>query len=187
MCLISSSLHNLFAKQSEHCGRAAGKCYLYMKTIERAHTPKNMWQKIKLKKNYAQVRKCIHSLQLCTRFFMAASMRRSACMHCDTRLLGPHLHATCHYPTTRSFVSTTKMYPFSTFSLFHHTSQALDQLDAHLQHWPKFLVHKNKQRLTKITQYLIRMRKLALKGGPELVTMPARCVTDLGLCGERGL
>jgi protein MAK16 len=33
-----------------------GRCYLYMKTVERAHTPKNMWQKIKLKRNYAQVR-----------------------------------------------------------------------------------------------------------------------------------
>lgn len=35
---------------------SAGKCYLYIKTIERAHTPKNMWQRIKLKRNYAQVR-----------------------------------------------------------------------------------------------------------------------------------
>jgi hypothetical protein len=26
-----------------------------MKTIERAHTPKNLWQRIRLKKNYAQV------------------------------------------------------------------------------------------------------------------------------------
>lgn len=82
-----------------------GRCYLYIKTIERAHTPKNMWQKIRLKRQYAQ---------------------------------------------------------------------ALEQIDSHLVHWPKFLVHKNKQRLTKITQYLIRMRRLALRSRPKLVTMPAR-------------
>lgn len=82
-----------------------GRVYLYMKTIERAHTPKTMWQKIRLKRGYAA---------------------------------------------------------------------ALAQVDDHLQFWPKFLVHKNKQRLTKITQYLIRMRKLAVKVKPKLVTMPAR-------------
>lgn len=92
-----------------------GRCYLYMKTVERAHTPKNMWQKIKLKRNYVQ---------------------------------------------------------------------ALEQLDQHLQYWPKFLVHKNKQRLTKITQYLIRMRKLALKPTPKLVPIAARCVrcAPIGYC-----
>jgi protein MAK16 len=76
-----------------------------MKSVERAHTPNRLWQKIRLKRQYAA---------------------------------------------------------------------ALGQIDDHLAHWPKFLVHKNKQRLTKITQYLIRMRKLQLKPAPTLVTMPAR-------------
>lgn len=82
-----------------------GRIYLYMKSIERAHTPSHMWQKIRLKKQYAE---------------------------------------------------------------------ALKQLDEHLEFWPKFLVHKNKQRLTKITQYLIRMRKLALKIRPKMVPLARR-------------
>eukprot|EP01038_Epipyxis_sp_PR26KG_P006532 gene6532-8974_t len=78
-----------------------GVCYLFMKTIERAHTPKNLWEKIKLPASYAK---------------------------------------------------------------------ALEIVSEKLEHFPKYLVHRNKQRLTKIHQMLIRMRKLKLKARPKIVT-----------------
>lgn len=71
-----------------------GRVYLCVKTVERAHTPKNLWEKILLPRNY---------------------------------------------------------------------SKALALVDEHLQYFPKAIVHRNKQRLTKIHQYLIRMRKIELK------------------------
>ncbi|KAG9532502.1 Mak16 protein, partial [Aureobasidium melanogenum] len=40
-------------------------------------------------------------------------------------------------------------------------SKALEQVDERLKYWPKFLVHKNKQRLTRLTQVRVRMQKLA--------------------------
>jgi len=71
-----------------------GRIHLYIKTVERAHSPKNLWEKIYLSRNYAK---------------------------------------------------------------------AISQLDEHLAYFPKAQVHRNKQRLTKIHQYLLRMRKLKLR------------------------
>lgn len=71
-----------------------GVCYLYMKTIERAHTPKKLWEKIRLPDSYAK---------------------------------------------------------------------ALEIVSAQLELFPKYLVHRNKQRLTKIHQMIIRMRRLKLQ------------------------
>ncbi|XP_057811044.1 uncharacterized protein LOC131025333 isoform X1 [Salvia miltiorrhiza] len=82
-----------------------GVFYLYMKTIERAHMPNKLWERVKLPRNYAK---------------------------------------------------------------------ALEIIDKHMLYWPKLLVHKTKQRLTKMTQMRIRMRKLALKTREKIMTVPTK-------------
>ncbi|KAL8121286.1 uncharacterized protein LOC141725135 isoform X2 [Apium graveolens] len=52
--------------------------------------------------------------------------------------------------------------------------KALEIIDKNLMYWPKFLVHKTKQRLTKMTQMRIRMRKLALKTREKIMTLPRK-------------
>lgn len=79
-----------------------GIAYLYMKTVERAHSPKNLWERVKLSRNYLQ---------------------------------------------------------------------ALEQISKQLEYWPQGVINRCKQRLTKIRQMLIRMRKLAMRTGPRMVTV----------------
>ncbi|KAL5213295.1 hypothetical protein ABZP36_024142 [Zizania latifolia] len=52
--------------------------------------------------------------------------------------------------------------------------KAMEIINKHLEFWPKLLVHKIKQRLTKMTQYRIRMRKLQLKVREKVMTMPRK-------------
>ncbi|CDK29914.1 unnamed protein product [Kuraishia capsulata CBS 1993] len=47
--------------------------------------------------------------------------------------------------------------------LSRNYNKALEQVDQHLLYWNKFLIHKCKQRLTRLTQVAITERRLALR------------------------
>jgi protein MAK16 len=50
-------------------------------------------------------------------------------------------------------------------------SEALKQIDEELLYWNKFVIHKSKQRLTKLTEMLRRKRKLKLRNLTRLVAI----------------
>lgn len=51
--------------------------------------------------------------------------------------------------------------------LSRNYAKALEQLDAKMQYWPKMIVHRAKQRLTKMTQVMIRMKRIRLRAKRE--------------------
>ncbi|KAI6661059.1 Protein MAK16-like [Oopsacas minuta] len=58
--------------------------------------------------------------------------------------------------------------------LSRNYEKALKQINAHLIYWPKYMINKCKQRLTRITQYLIRMRKLKSRKTEKIIPISRR-------------
>jgi len=86
-----------------------GIAYLYMKTVERAHSPKNLWERVKLPRNFLE---------------------------------------------------------------------ALDTINKQLEYWDTSVINRCKQRLTKIRQMLVRMRRLQLRQGDKARLVPIKKKTE---------
>lgn len=127
----------------------AGTLYLYMKSIERSHSPKDLWERVKLSRNYGK------SLELIDKHLVSTITFRFICSMISGLQFYPRAGQSCSLRYVGKLILGLSFeLPFCSHYRVICGSQ---------EHWPKFLVHKNKQRLTKMTQYLIRMRKLALK------------------------
>lgn len=125
----------------------AGVLYLCVKTIERAHSPKHMWERIKLSNNYSKALEQV-------RAGLLPGLSRT--------------HDIPPYPSVNPLIfhpRTSTACPGLCLCVWCYAYLPIlaPQIDKELQYWPNFTVHKCKQRVTKITQYLIKMRKLKLR------------------------
>ena len=68
-----------------------GRCYLYMKTIERAHTPLHMWQKIRLRRQYALALGQVCNLPEMIHFYTIENQTEVSCQPFATLCVRPTL------------------------------------------------------------------------------------------------